>query len=71
MPDTDTQAFGQKSRLICFFFIVPLSAFATCCCIPNSFDMQHDHVLKTMNFDSKGQRGVSAGIIFANTLLHP
>ena len=47
-----------------------------CCCISDSilFDMQHDNVLKKLNFElltpPPGSEGGSAGKIFATILLH-
>ena len=40
-----------------------------CCCIRDCFDVQHDHVLKKLNFDLLWVEG-AAGKIFATMLLH-
>ena len=40
-----------------------------CCCIRDSFDVQHDHVLKSWILTFWGERG-AAGKIFATMLLH-
>ena len=66
---------GLRSKVTFDMFLFYCTSVRICyhvAAFPIPFDMQHDHVLKKkLNFDSKGQRRVSAGITFANMLLHP
>ena len=74
-PPKSIQGVGHRSLIQNYVWYISYILYLClqllpCCCIQDSFDVQHDHALKKLNFDLLRGEWRAAGKTFATILLH-